>query len=63
MMARKSFLKREKVERSKNKLIEYIKDCTEKKFIRDNVASFYFVATTPEEVIDLLDGKLDGKTV
>lgn len=45
------------------KLIEYIKDCTDKKFIRDNVVSFYFVATTPEEVIDLLDGKLDGKTV
>ena len=52
MMARKSFLKREKVERSKNKITK-----------ENGYEYFYFVATTPEEVIDLLDGKLDGKTV
>ena len=45
------------------KLIEYMEDCIEKKFIRERVRNFYKVASTPEEVVDLLDGVLDGKTV
>ena len=45
------------------KLIEYMEECIEQKFIRERVREFYKVATTPEEVLDLLDGTLDGKTV
>ena len=45
------------------KIIEYMEECIDKKFIRERVKDFYKVATTPEEVVDLLDGVLDGKTV
>jgi uncharacterized protein (TIGR00730 family) len=37
------------------KLLEYMNDCMEKGFIREGVDNFYKVATTPKEVVEIID--------